>query len=98
MSAQSMVQQDLIRPRGGKRKGAGRKVAKGKKKGVSHRPRDVDANAPLHVTLRVLPHVWSMRGEKTYKVIRRAMHAGCRKFGFRLIHHSVQSNHIHMVC
>jgi REP element-mobilizing transposase RayT len=82
---------------GGKRKGAGRKPA-GRKAGVSHRPRHVDPNAPLHVTTRVLPHVWSMRGKKTYAVIRRAMVQGCRRFGFRLVHHSVQGNHIHMVC
>jgi hypothetical protein len=82
---------------GGKRPRAGRKP-KGRRAGVAHRSREVSRHQPLHVTLRVRPSVWDLRGKRMFAVIRRAMVAGCDRFGFRLVHHSVQDNHIHLVC
>jgi hypothetical protein len=45
---------------------------------------------PVHATWRVLPHVWNLRS-------RRCFERGRDRFGFRLVHFSVQGNHIHLV-
>ena len=57
---------------GGKRKGAGRKP-KGTQPLVTHtRRQDLPARFPLHVTLRMLPHVWNLRSNRSFTVLRRA--------------------------
>jgi REP element-mobilizing transposase RayT len=89
-------QQELFRW-GGRRRRAGRKP-KGERAGVPHRSRPVHPRQPLHVTLRVRPEVWSLTGKHVYRVVRRALVAGCERFGFRMVHHSVQGNHIHLLC
>jgi hypothetical protein len=38
-----------------------------------------------------------MRAERCHGLLRRAFARGCDRFGFRLIHFTVQGNHIHMV-
>jgi REP element-mobilizing transposase RayT len=82
---------------GGKRAGAGRKP-KGARAGVSHHGRPAVASRwPLHVTARLRPEVGSLRRKLAYKVVRAALIAanGCE--GFRLVHFSVQGNHLHLV-
>src|SRR5512144_1979457 len=64
---------------------------------VPHLSRDVKARYPLHVTLRMLPHVWQLRSRRCYNVLERAFFAGCDQFGTRIVHYSVQHNHIHLV-
>src|SRR5215471_8646989 len=82
---------------GGRRKGAGRKP-NGQRPGVCHRKRPVLAHRfPVHVTLRVLPHVCSLRGERTFKAVRHALVVGRERFGMRICEFSVQGNHLHMV-
>jgi len=73
---------------GGRRKGAGRKP-KGEKAGVVHlrRPR-VSRHSPVHVTLR--------RGKYPAAVVT-ALSAGKKGVGFRLVHYSIQSNHLHLI-
>src|SRR5437867_3599150 len=82
---------------GGKRKGAGRKP-KGEKAGVSHLRRAVlPQRFPVHVTWRMRKHVWNLRTKRCFRVLERAFWAGSDRFGFRLIHFSVQGNHIHLI-
>lgn len=38
-----------------------------------------------------------LRSKRAYRAIAAAMTAGRDRFGFRLIHHSVQANHIHLI-
>jgi REP element-mobilizing transposase RayT len=66
---------------------------------AQHRARPTHAKArPVHATWRLLPHVWNLRAARCFKVLRRAFAAGCERGGaFRLIHFSVQGNHIHLV-
>jgi hypothetical protein len=65
--------------RGGKRKGAGRKP-KGEQAGVSHHGRPALASRhPVHVTLRVHPHVWNLRSRRCFSVIARAFRAATRR-------------------
>ncbi len=80
---------------GGRRKGAGRKA--GPRPLVQHRPRErIRRPAPVHVTLRVLPHVWNLRTARCAGAIGQACRGGKERFGFRLVHLSVQSNHLHL--
>ena len=80
---------------GGRRKNAGRKPKNGKA-GVTHTPRpELDAKLPLHVTLRVAPHVWSLRSERSWSLVAASLRDGADRFGVRIVQLSVQGNHIH---
>lgn len=89
----------LKKPRthGGARRGAGRKP-RGARAGVSHHGRPtVTRHSPVHVTLRVLGHVWNLRSRRALHVIEAAL-AGVRaREDFRAVHFSVQGNHVHLV-
>src|SRR5688500_8148479 len=84
---------------GGARKGAGRKPS-GPKAGVSHRSRPVvTRHTPAHVTLRLaagLPNI--RRGNYPAVVtdaLARSRTGAANKF--RLVHYSLQSNHLHLI-
>jgi putative transposase len=51
----------------------------------------------VHVTLRVLPHVWNLRSRRCFIAIAAAFAGVRQRDGFRLIHFSVQGNHLHLV-
>lgn len=70
--------------RGGKRKGAGRKP-KGELAGVPHRPRaPFSGREPVHVTIRLVDGLPSLRRARPHEVIRDAIAQGGDRFGFRL--------------
>jgi REP element-mobilizing transposase RayT len=82
---------------GGRRKGAGPK-RRGERPCVSHRTREALATrAPVQVTMRVKSGLPSLRGLTEFAVLRGAMATGCERAGFRLVHFSVQSNHLHLL-
>lgn len=82
---------------GGKRAGAGRKP-RGAKAGVTHRPRpEWRQRRPLHVTLRMAPHVYNLRSRRSFRVIEAALWVGGDRFDVRIIHFSVQGNHLHLI-
>ena len=90
-------QQELPLPLwGGARKGAGRK-RKSARRNVVHRTRPGFSRGALHVTTRVRQEVWNLRTHRCFRELRRALEHGCARFGFRLVHFSVQGNHIHFV-
>src|SRR5262245_7308074 len=90
------VQQALFR-RGGKRRGAGRKP-KGPRAGERHAARpDVKPSQPLHVVMRVAPSVGSLRRRKMYKAMRDATITAALREWFRIVHISVQRNHVHLI-
>jgi len=83
--------------RGGRRDGAGRPKKPGS--GVSHLTRPaLSRRHPVHVTLRVETSVGNLRRRAVRKAVYRAFAAGCDRFGFRLVHFSLQKNHLHLVC
>lgn len=49
------------------------------------------------MTLRVRDHVWNLRSRRGLSVLRRAFAGGGERFGFRLVHYSVQGNHLHLL-
>lgn len=90
-------QQELPLPRwGGARRGAGRK-RKSPRPLVPHRTRPKLHKATLHVTARVRVEVWNLRSHRCFRVLLRAFAKGCERFGFRLVHFSVQRNHLHLI-
>ena len=90
-------QQELPLPFwGGARKGAGRK-RKASRPQVAHEPRMKFRKGALHITLRMRAEVWNLRSRRCFQALRRAFEHGCERFGVRVIHFSVQRNHIHMI-
>jgi len=91
------IQQDLPLPLwGGARRGAGRK-RKSPRKNVPHTTRPKFRRGTLHVTLRVRKEVWNLRTHRCFRALKHAFARGCERFGFRLVHFSVQGNHIHLI-
>ena len=85
--------------RGGKRRGAGRKrLDGGNKKGVPHllRP-ELARRHPVHATLKVRGDAGYLCRWSCVKAIESAFNAGRDRFGFRLVHYSIQGNHLHLI-
>ena len=90
------VQQALFR-RGGKRRGAGRKPT-GPRAGERHAARpDFKPSQPLHVVMRVAPSVGSLRRRKLYKAMRDATITAALRDRFRIVHISLQRDHVHLI-
>lgn len=82
---------------GGRRSGAGRK-RKSPLRRVSHKRRpEHAARFPLHAVLRTRRDVPCLRSGQIFREVRAAVEAGCERAGFRLVHFSVQGNHLHLV-
>lgn len=82
---------------GGKRKGAGRKP-KGRKAGVRHEPRPAfPSRHPVHVTMRTLPAAGFLRGYRLLRAIEGALCEAKERFGLRVVHFSIQGNHLHLL-
>jgi putative transposase len=65
---------------------------------VPHRRRPaLSAKHPVLVTWRMLPHVWNLRSQRCFSRIRECLERGRDRFGFRLVHFSVQGNHLHLI-
>jgi putative transposase len=85
------------KPRGGKRRGAGR-PPKGARAGSSHKARPfLHARHPVHVTLRAVDAVGSLRRRRAYHAIREATITTVRREDFRIVHASIQRTHIHLL-
>lgn len=87
---------DARRPmgRGGWRPGAGR--PRGRR--VSHARRQrFAARYPLHVTLRVVAGLPTLRQRGALRIIQRAIRRGGHRSSFRIIHYAVIGNHVHLI-
>jgi putative transposase len=81
---------------GGRRAGAGRKPAPGRRR-VSHCRRAAhDRRSPVHVTLRACDTLPSLRRDDVFAAARVALGKTSKK-RFRLLHYSVQRDHIHLL-
>ncbi len=84
------------RGRGGYRPGAGRPKKPGA--GVPHvRRPTLAARHPVHVTARVRDEAARLRSRACFRVVASCIGNGCEREGFRLVHFSVQSNHLHLI-
>ncbi len=96
-----VLQQELpLRPafrHGGARDGAGRKPS-GRRVGVPHRRRELHvARHPVHVTMRAREGLPSFRSDRLLLAAMRSSIAASEKDGFRVVHFSIQSNHLHLI-
>jgi REP element-mobilizing transposase RayT len=83
---------------GGARKGAGRKP-KGSVAGASHTARaSTPARHPLLVTQRLCAGLPSLRKAGEREVILDAIADASERDGFRIVHFSIQTNHLHYLC
>src|SRR3954464_12607595 len=87
---------------GGKRRGAGRPRTRAHPglvgPGVPHlRRADFAARHPLHVTMRPQPGVGYLRSYQRAKVVEEALRDARERFGVRIIHYSIQGNHLHLI-
>lgn len=86
-----------FRTHGGKRKGAGRK-RDSSRPGVSHRARSkVSGREPLHVTMKVTRAAGHLRFKERFRAVRSAIRRGKERPGFRVVHFSVQGDHVHLI-
>ena len=86
---------------GGERKGAGRPANKNNPK-LPHIARPFhDKNHPVHITMRIQRGVRSLRRydlcKAVFKSFRRLADKGPRTGTFRVVHFSVQPNHLHLI-
>ena len=98
MKRQKGIQQELpFRGRGGPRRGAGRKP-KGDGPGVSHGRREIDGRDRVClVTVRLREGLPFLREKAARAVLYEAFLVAKERFGMRLVHFSVQGNHIHLI-
>ena len=55
---------------------------------------------PVHVTLRRAKGLPSLRSERLHRLVKEAIRDTCRKLaedGFRVVHYSVQADHVHLI-
>lgn len=77
--------------------GSGRKP-NGRRAGVTHLRRPAHAERhPLHVTMRIRKGLPALREHELFMEVRHALVAGRERFGFRLVHFSVQRDHLHLL-
>ena len=85
------------RARGGKRPGAGRKQ-NGRGRGHAHDVRpDLSSRHPVHVVLRTLASIPRLRERDTYRELRHVVERYLGRESFRIVHLSIQHNHIHLL-
>jgi REP element-mobilizing transposase RayT len=86
-----------LRTWGGKRRGAGR-PSRRDGDALPHGARErVGRSQPVHVTLRMADYVWNLRSERSYAVIHVALEAARRRPDARVVHFSIQGNHVHLI-
>jgi putative transposase len=82
---------------GGKRKRAGRKAGAHRVGFERHASRPAhDRRDPVHVTMRAVSTCPRFREERVFRAIRARLAKAARD-GFRIIHFSVQNNHLHLI-
>lgn len=85
--------------RGGPREGAGRpKLSESERRRVFHREREkIPKGCPVHVTLRVRKDVPRLRNTRLIREVRRSFAKACERGSFRVVHYSIQGNHVHLL-
>ena len=84
-----------FRAHGGKRKGAGRR--KNRTGCINHVKRaELNGREPIGITLKLISGLPSIRTPMIMCALARAVRLA-RRFGLKVVHFSVQSNHIHLI-
>lgn len=72
---------------------------KGKRASEGHRARpSIASRHPIHVILRAVPDLGSLRRHAVFRAVREATHAiAVHEAVFRVVHFSIQRTHIHLI-
>lgn len=99
MAGHVQLAMDLPVPNGwgGSRKGAGRKKSGTRRDPIHCKRPEVSRHEPLHVVLRTVERLTRLRTPRVYEAIRGAMAKMPAKPDFRIVHMSIQHNHLHLV-
>jgi REP element-mobilizing transposase RayT len=98
MRVRRPVQQQLeFRTHGGRRAGAGRPKDTTRNLLPHGRRPTVTTETPVHVTLRVKADVVNLRSKRSFRIIAKALEAAREWSSARVVHYSVQGNHVHLV-
>ncbi len=82
--------------RGGPRHGAGR--PRGIRPRVMHRYRErIVARVPVHVTIRLRSGIPTLRQPRFVRRFRSSLSEACVRHGFRVVHYSIQRDHVHLL-
>src|ERR1700704_1812990 len=98
MGRRTRIQLELpaVKGWGGARAGAGRKLVAARPS-PPHRPRAPhEGRWPVHVTLRAREAIPSLRSSSVFPILRQSLSAS-HKPQFRVVHFSVQTDHVHLV-
>jgi REP element-mobilizing transposase RayT len=97
------VQRELRFDKNGQRRGGfqsrkGRPAKNPNRPSERHKRRpEVDPRKPLHVTLRVADAVGYLRKPRLFAAIRIALFVVSKREDFRIVHFSIQGNHLHLI-
>jgi len=83
--------------RGGPRPGAGRPPASANPPVHHVRRPAVPGECPSHVTLRLRRGLPGLRSRRFLRELRPSLREACERRGFRVVHYSVQRNHLHLL-
>jgi REP element-mobilizing transposase RayT len=83
--------------RGGPRPGAGRRPQSANPPVHHVRRPAVPRQFPSHVTLRVRRGLPSLRTRRFLRELRPSLRVACERGDFRVVHYSVQANHLHLL-
>jgi REP element-mobilizing transposase RayT len=82
---------------GGARDGAGAPRRR-ERRALPHRAREAFTRAtPVHVTLRMAPHVWNLRSERSFRILHDSLAAIRERPGLRVVDFTILGNHLHFV-
>jgi REP element-mobilizing transposase RayT len=63
-----------------------------------HRPRDcIVARLPVHVTIRLRRGIPTLRQSRFVRSFRSSLSEACVRHGFRVVHYSIQPDHVHLL-
>src|SRR4051794_24995500 len=79
-----------------KAKRRGRPPKKDSKMSPGARP-PVSPDRPHHVTVRMRKGTWNLRSQRCFRRIREALDGVRSRGTFRVVHYSVQGNHVHLI-
>src|SRR5438105_4808654 len=64
---------------------------------TNHEARPELKRCPAHITLRMQSDVPVLRTKKRFRAVQACLYYAQEKFGMRVIHYSVQGNHLHLL-
>ena len=81
-----------------RRRHKGGRPPKGAREGVPHlRREELSRHHAVHVTLRTVAGVGGMRRQRVVSAIEEAFRSARVRFGMRIVHYSIQGNHLHLL-